>query len=302
MGIRRRAAVLAALMVLASGGLAVAGEPAAQAHPGQPGNVFDRNSVSWQSLRDRTPAQFDADLTSRRKDGFIPVDIDADASGGSYRLAAVYQRNTDNRDWAVLHGLTDAAYTQAWGNFASLGLRLADFETYLLDGVRYYNGLWVENVEGYSWSSRRNMDLNAYIDYVNGVRSAGRMLIDLDVYQTAGGSLRYAAASVHNADGLDWIANTGLSVNSFNTLIANTSDTMRPLVATSLETGAGQRYAVILVENANGRDWAERHDLTSADFGLVWGAFAGAGFRLVGYDRYETAAGVRYLGIWRQND
>jgi hypothetical protein len=76
---------------------------------------------------------------------------------------------------------------------------------------------------------------------------------------------------------------------------------MRPLVATSVLTANGQRYSIILVENANGRDKAERHDLTSANFSLVWSAFSSAGFRHVGFDRYDTANGVRYLGIWREN-
>jgi hypothetical protein len=300
MGPRLRATALAALTVVMTGTLALTGLPA-QAHPGQPGDVFDPDSVSWWTLRDRTPAQFDADINTAHDNDRIPVDIDADTSGASVRLAGVYQRNLDNRDWVVLHGLTNAMYSNAWTNLADSGFRLADFETYLLDGTRFYNGLWVENVEGYGWTSSRNMDVGDYLNFINNARNAGRMLIDIDAWETGAGT-RYAAISVTNDDNLDWAVHISLTENNYSTIIDNTAATMRPLVGTSVTTAAGQRYSIILVENANGRDKAERHDLTSANFGLVWSAFASAGFRHVGFDRYDTAAGVRYLGIWRQND
>jgi hypothetical protein len=294
-----RATALAALTVAITGALMATGAPA-MAHPGPPDASFDPNSVAWWTLRDQTPAQFDTTIANAHDNDRIPVDIDADASGASYRMAGVFQRNLDDRGWIVLHGLTNAQYSNAWTNLANDGYRLADFETFVLDDTRFYNGLWVENVEGYGWTSSRNMDVGDYITFVNNARNAGRMLIDIDAYETGAGT-RYAAISVDNADDLDWIVNISLSELGYSTLISNTSDTHRPLVGTSVLTAAGQRYSVILVENVNGRDKAERHDLTSANFSLVWGAFASAGFRNVGFDRYDTAAGVRYLGIWREN-
>jgi hypothetical protein len=296
---RLRAAVLAAITVATTGALALTGMPA-QAHPGQPGAVFDPNSVAWWTLRDRTPAQFDGDITTAHANDRIPVDIDADASGAGYRLTGVYQRNLDDRDWVVLHGLTNAQYSSAWTNLANAGFRLADYETLVLDDTRRHAGLWVENVESYAWTSSRNMDIGDYITFSNNARNNGRMLIDIDAYETGSGT-RYAAISVTNDDNLDWVAHVGLSEVGYDSVIANSADELRPLVGTSVLTGNGQRYAVILVENANGRDKAERHDLTSANFSLVWSAFSSAGFRHVGFDRYDTANGVRYLGIWREN-
>jgi hypothetical protein len=299
MGYRLRAAALAALTVAMAGVLAATGMPAS-AHPGPPDASFDPDSVGWWTFRDRTPAQFDAVIAAAHDNDRIPVDIDADASGASYRLTAVLQSNLDNRDWVVLHGLTDAQYGNAWTNLANAGFRLADFETFVLDNRRFFNGLWVENVDGYAWTSQRGMDVGDYITFVNNARNAGRMLIDIDAYETGAG-IRYAAISVRNDDNLDWIVNINLTEVGYSGLIAGTSGTHRPLVGTSVLTAGGQRYAIILVENVNGRDKAERHDLTSADFGLVWSAFASADFRHVGFDRYDTAAGVRYLGIWREN-
>jgi hypothetical protein len=301
MGHKLRLVGLATLAVLASAGLAVGGASGAQAHPGQPGSVFDLDQVSWASLRDRTSAQFGADLANMRDQGFMPVDVDSEGSANGARHAGVYQRNTDDREWAVQFDLTSAAYGMAWSSFASLGLRLVDFETYVINDVRLFTGYWVENVEGYGWTSSRNMTLADFINFSNNSRDAGRMLIDIDVYETGAG-LRYAAASVRNDDGLDWRVDVGLSAVGYNTLLGNVNPEMRPLAAMSYQSGGVQRYAVILVENANGRDHAEEQDLTSAAFGLVWSAYADAGFRLVGFDRYSTAAGVRYIGIWRQND
>lgn len=296
---RVAAGVLLSALTLAAG--AFAGAPA-QAHPGPPEDVFDPDVVSWVSTRDRTPSDFNESLSGNRAAGRIPVDIDADASGSSYRLAAVYQRNLDDRDWQVLHGLTESAYSQAWSNAAANGMRLVDYETYVLDGVRYHNGLWIQNVEGYSWTSQRNMTFDQWQDYQSGQRGAGRLIVDFDHYETGSGA-RYAAVAVGNGDDVDWSVSTGLSTTGLGTVTTNNSNLgRRPLVAESVLTGGVQRYAGIFVTNSNDRDWAMEHDLTASEYALVWSAYGDAGFRLVGFERYDTADGVRYLGIWRQND
>lgn len=302
-GRRKRAgrAVAGVLTAVALTAGTLAGPPA-QAHPGPPSDLFDPDSTSWVSVRDSAPASFSDSLAANRAAGRIPVDIDADAAGTSYRLAAVYQRNFDGRDWQVLHGLTESAYSQAWSNAAANGMRLVDYETYVLDGVRYHNGLWIENVESYAWTSQRNMTLDQWQAYQTAQRDAGRLIVDFDHWES-GGASRYAAIAVRNADALSWSVATGLSTAGLaSTVDFYDSLGRRPLVVESALTGAGQRYAGVFVSNPNGRDWAMEHDLTGAEYSLVWSAYADAGFRLVGFERYDTAAGVRYLGIWRQND
>ena len=64
----------------------------------------------------------------------------------------------------------------------------------------------------------------------------------------------------------------------------------------------GSEYAGIWHENTDGRDWRIRRDLTAGQWSNVWNRYLDLGFRLVDYEKYDTPQGVRYAGIWRQND
>ena len=47
--------------------------------------------------------------------------------------------------------------------------------------------------------------------------------------------------------------------------------------------------------------WYFRRDLNLKGWQNYWHYYKDLGYRLVGFDRYETAAGTRYAGVWRQN-
>jgi hypothetical protein len=272
------------------------------AHPGPPSAVFDPFSVSWRSLRDYSPVAFNTAVADAEDANLIPVDIDADAGGASYVLGAVFQRNLDGRDWRLEHGLTNDEYEDAWSDAASDGFRLVDFETYVLAGTRFYNGLWVENVEGYAWLSQRNMTAAQWVAFRAAQHAAGRMVVDVDHY-AFGAGFRYAAVAVANPENLSWEVEYNQSLATFNaTVAAYYDDLYRLLVVDSVQTPDGQRFTGIFVRNANGRSAPAHGQLTSAGFHDVWADYAEDGLRPINQERYETAAGTRYLGVWRQND
>jgi CubicO group peptidase (beta-lactamase class C family) len=69
----------------------------------------------------------------------------------------------------------------------------------------------------------------------------------------------------------------------------------------SARLSVGQRYAAVFLEN-NGRGGAEVRDLTAQGFANWWHRYADLGYRLVAYNKYDTASGVRHAGMWRQNE
>src|SRR6185503_8067095 len=112
--------------------------------------------------------------------------------------------------------------------------------------------------------------------------------------------VRYALIWLDNPGGLAWRMHLDLSAGVFATTFDDYADDgYRVLMVDSATRGAaGQRYAGIWYFNSNGRDWRERRDLTSAQYATWWDTYARDGFRLITYERYETAAGPRYVGVW----
>lgn len=290
---------LAAVLVAAMAGAALSAVPA-QAVPGVPSPIFDPNSVSWLSLRDQTSAQFANSFATHSRDGYLLVDLEIDVYGGDYRVGSVWQKNIDKRAWKELRDLTDVQFHDAWLEAKNQGMRLVEQETYVMAGVRRYAGVWVQNVENLGWASYRGLSSAEFSQTFEQQRRVGRMPIDIDQYNTSQGA-RYSVIWVQNAEGLAWALWRDLTSAEFSAKFAELQRDYRMLAFESAQTGSGQRYAGIWVQNRNGRAWAERRDMTAQGFANWWNRYRDEGYRLVSYDRYQTASGSRYAGIWRQN-
>ena len=121
---------------------------AAQASGGLPSALFDPNSVGWASVRNLTSSDFSADFEDRKDDGYMVTDIEVVEMEGVQRVSAVWKKNTDGRGWHSHRNLSDAEFHTKWTTYREQGYRLIDQEAYVLDGDRYYAGVWVENREG----------------------------------------------------------------------------------------------------------------------------------------------------------
>lgn len=298
----RRSRIAAAVLATAavSGTLGTAGLSApAQAVPGVPSAQYDPNSVGWASYRDQSSSGFSSTFTSKSSAGYLPVDLDIETAGG-YRVGSVWQKNLDGRAWKEKRNLTSAQFSAEWNSAVAAGMRLVEQETYVVSGDRLYAGIWVKNTEGLSWASHRGQTNSQFLASFNAHRDAGLMPVDYDEYATSDG-LRYNTAWVQAPAGTSWKLYRGLSSSAYGTKFSELSGDYRVLAFDSLKYGASQRYAGIWVENTNDRGWAARRDMNAKYFDNYWHQYADKGYRLVGYNRYETAAGTRYAGIWRQN-
>ena len=114
--------------------------------------------------------------------------------------------------------------------------------------------------------------------------------------------MRYAAAWVKNADGLAWKLHRNRTSSQYADAFKTYADQgLRSIVVDSARTSSGQRYAGIWIENRNKRGWYAYRDLTATGFRNHWNRLSDQGYRLDGYEKYDTASGARYAGIWRQN-
>ncbi|HEX8343139.1 MAG TPA: serine hydrolase [Actinoplanes sp.] len=291
---------LAALTIAGlTGALLTAASPAT-AHPAAPSAVFDPPAVAWASVRDQSSAAFATTFKNMSAKGYLVVDLEIDVTGADYRVGAVFQRNTDKRAWRSLRDLTATQYATATAKATSDGLRPVDIETYEIKGQRRFAVVWVQNVERWGSAMRHNLSSAQFSSWFEEQKAAGRLPADIEQYQTAAG-MRYAAVWVDNAEKLAWQLARGVTSTQYGQLFTKFQGAYRMLALDSVTTAAGQRYAGIWIANPGKRQWRERRDMTGNQWNNWWHRYADEGFRLVSYERYTTAGGTRYAGIWRQN-
>jgi CubicO group peptidase (beta-lactamase class C family) len=294
MSTKRTAAVIAAIATVL-GSVAVPG--AARAHPGLPSSVFDRNEVSWASLRDYTPAGFDTKLATYPT--YLALDVESDVVGSTRRVGAVLQSNVDGRDSRVNMRMTAAQFTAAKADATADGLRFADFEAFTEGGVQYYAAAWVEDRESLDTRQHHNLTGDQAQALYESLRGT-HLPVDIDAYATPAG-VRFASIWVRNTEGLGWMLRRSLTSQGFTDQTTELGSGYRLLGFDSLYSGGSQIYSGIWVENRNGRRAVLQRDLTEAQYENRWYRYRDEGYRLVGYERYETADGTRYAGLWRQN-
>ena len=255
------------------------------------------SSVDWLSYRNQSSGQFHDTYLDRRST-YLPLDLDIDTED-DYEVGSVWQLNRDERSWLVKRNLTGTAYKAYWEDARDDGYRPTEIETYR-DGGRKWAGLWVENVEGYDWASHRGQTGAQFDDTVAEHRDEGLMPVDFDEY-LVDGKRRYASV---------WVQST---VRDWDLVRDRTSGQwadhfslpQRALPGAGVRVARAdndkQRYGGIWVSNDNGRGWAARRDMSSKGFSNWWYRYRDLGYRLVGYNRYETDDGTRYSGVWRQN-
>ncbi|HVM02381.1 MAG TPA: serine hydrolase [Acidimicrobiales bacterium] len=297
---RRRVVAVATAAASLAGSLTVLSGTASAASL-VPTAVFDPPQTGWVSLRNLTSDQFAGRFDSLKAKGYMVTDLEVDVTGGDYRVGAVFEENPDGRGWYSLRDLTGSQFGAKWTELGDAGYRVVDQETYVVGGTRYFAGVWVENREGAGWASYRDVTSAQFSQRFDEYRAKGFLPVDVEVYPFGSG-LRYAAAWVENTEGLAWRLRRGLDDGAFSsTFDAYRAQGLRMLDVESVKTGGGQRYAGIWVDNRNGRGWVERRDMDATRYRNRWNELRDRGYRLVDYERYETAGGVRYAGVWRQN-
>ena len=258
------------------------------------------DSVSWASRSNMTSDDFADEFAERKDNGYMLTDIEVNEVDGKQRVSGVWQKNLDGRKWAEYRNMTHEKFSERWNEFNDKGYRLIDQESYVLGGNRYYAGIWIENVEGYKWKSYRNLTNAGYVELFNNSKDE-YIPVDIEAY-TVGGSPRYACAWVENKENLQWYSFRGLSDSEFSVNFATYKDNYRIHDIESYQVGGNQRYAVIWIKNANGRGWAEYRNMTRKGYLNRLYHFIDRGYRLTDFEEYNTSSGIRYAGVWRQNN
>lgn len=261
----------------------------------------DEKALDWASKRDLTSAAFSTAFNEYKSKGYMMIDVDAYSTPRGLRYSMVWRENTDKRGWAEHRNLTSAEYNAKWTEYRDKGYRPLDIAAYPSGSQTLYAGIWVQNKENLAWSSNRNLTSTEYGNIYSEKRAAGYRLVDMEAYQTSGG-LRYSAIWYKNVDNISWIQYRNMSRDSYQAKVDELGASGYMVVDfEAYQNGGNTQYAAIW-EKKPGYAYQVRTDRSETAFANLWRQYRDQGFRLVDFERYATANGDRYAGIWLEND
>lgn len=197
--------------------------------------------------------------------------------------------------------LAEADFEARIESYRDEGFRPIDIEGYATaSGVRYA-GVWMRNREGIDWSTSYDLTSKEYGALYRERREAGYRLVDLEAYSTPDG-LRYAGIWIRSCDDGNWRQWRDMDRDQYQARVDSLSDLgFRVVDFESYPTSAGQRYGAIW-EEVPSRGWRVRSDRGLTGFLNYHRQYVDEGFRLIDFESYDTAEGVRYGGVWAEND
>ncbi|MEZ4676284.1 MAG: serine hydrolase [Caldilineaceae bacterium] len=263
-----------------------------------PSALYDPDEIGWASIRGLSSSAF-SDHFNAMKDDYLMMDIEVDEIDGEQRARGLAAQHGQPR-WAEHRNLDTNQFHDKWTQYKDQGYRLIDQESYLLNGSRYYAGIWVQNKENLAWASFRNLTSQEFADKFTEYKEAGYIMVDVEGYSTGSG-LRYAMIWVKNTENLAWAEYRNMSSAEFGEKFDELKDDYRVWDIESYRHNGVQYYAGIWVENKNNRGWSEYRDMTATGYRNRWYRMRDLDYRLVDFEVYDTANGERYAGVWRQN-
>ena len=256
--------------------------------------------LAWESLRDMSESVYEAKLDELKAKGFRPIDVEV-LGGASRKYACIWRKNTDGRAVEVHTKLTDAEFAAKWEELKNKGFRPIDQESHNLNGTTYYGAIWIENKEGLKWASFRKMTSDAFSQKFEEYKG-NYVPVDVDAYEV-GGTLLYSVIWVENKDNIDWVEKRNIPQAEFGAQFDEYSGKGYRLYSTeSYQCNGDQSYATIWVKESKSRGWYARRDMNDTWFHNYWLKYSDLGYRLEDIEVYQTSDGIRYAGVWLEND
>jgi len=114
-------------------------------------------------------------------------------------------------------------------------------------------------------------------------------------------ALTSMASEIVSDQNVGWYAYRDLDSNAFSKRFNELSDKgYRMIDVDAYSASGGMRYAMMWQRN-DGRAWAERRDMTNAQYRKRWAEYRDRGFRPTDVEAYQVGNKMRYAGIWVEN-
>lgn len=233
----------------------------------------------------------------------VPVDLDRSlVRGFPDGFSLLWQSVRGRVPFEEHRDLTPSEYDQRDQAAQAAGLVPIDIEAYQTSAGMRYAGLWMRPRTAVATRVDYDQTSQEFGQTFGNLRNSGYRLVDVEAYRTSGG-IRYAGVWHRSCDNGNWSewrdmdrAHYQARYDSLNALGYRVVD-LESYLAPS-----GQRYAAIWQRVAPGRAWAVRTDRDLKSFLNFHNQYVDEGLRLIDYESYDTANGVRHAGVWAEND
>lgn len=253
----------------------------------------DGRRPGWIMYRGKSQATHQSELNKLVEKGYRPIDFEVE--GGTSRTYSVILRKHSTQ-FNFRSALSKTQYLSTEAEMRKQGMRPIDQETHVLNGTRFYGGVWIKNVENYEWVTLTDLTHTAYAAKFKELSGQGFQPMDIDIYEQDG-TVLYAAIWVKNTEELDIRQIRNLSSHGIKIQVdKHIASGYRIADIESYMRNGSRQYAVIFVKD--GRIGAGRWDMTPTQFQNFLNENTDKGYDIIDIERYETSSGLRYAGSW----
>lgn len=130
---------------------------------------------AWAARHGLSPADYQATFNQLVPQGFRPTCVSGYSTFGQERYAAIFEQGPGPA-WVARHGLTSAAYQQAYDRLVPQGYRPRWVSLHAAGGQERYTGVW-EQRGGPAWVARHGLDEAGFHAVSNDLEPKGFVLV-----------------------------------------------------------------------------------------------------------------------------
>ena len=263
----------------------------------------DPVSTGWYFRYGLTSNAYNNAWTTYKNRGYVPIDIETDRIGNATRYAGVWQKNEDGRGWVSYRNLSSDGFHEKWEEYKNKGYRPIDQDAEVVGGSVIYSLIMVENKEGVSWISNRNLTSAEFSAKFKQYKD-NDIPIDVDALEV-NGVMRYSIIWMENKGNTGWVELRDMSPQTYGQRFQQYADQgYRVADLDCYSTGGQLRYAAIWEKNQPGRAWAARREMSATALANWWKKYSDQGMRVIDIEvcPANSGGGVQYAAVWREND
>jgi hypothetical protein len=180
------------------------------------------------------------------------------------------------------------------------GYRIEGFDVYPSsdNSASLYAGTWVKDGIGWAWALDYGYD--EFLDLLNTYKNEGRRIADVEFDKR-----NRNWSGVWISDSKAWRYALNYPYNDFLDLMESQENAGNRPIDLNVYTNTNNTaflYAGVWVGNSDNYGWAWALNYKWSDFSQLLDNYNNDGYRLIDYEKYVTSSGMRYAGVWVDDD
>jgi CubicO group peptidase (beta-lactamase class C family) len=200
--------------------------------------------------------------------------------------------------WVARHGLSSAAYQNAFDDFGKQGFQLVSVSGYVVGGEVQYAALWRKSPGGEPWAARHGLSFADFQKTIDDLAKDDLHLVYVDGYEVDGMPL--FAGIWRKGAGAAPVVKLGMDGTQYQAEFDALHKQGYRLEHVAGYTHHGAAVYAAIWDKAAGPEFVARHGLTSAQYQQAFDDFAKQGFRLKEVSGYSPGGVDHYAAIWEK--